>query len=534
MTIHPTTLSEMLEQRAASTPDHPAFRFADREWRYEEVWRGACSVASRLVDLKLSPGDRVVLTLPNGPEFFFAFYGVLLAGGIAVPVFPTSGPDRVADRMMRCGARIVVTPRELETNTRLAIENACADCQVLPCPAPDGEGATLPNTTGPKADDIAMLQYTSGSTGEPKGVQLSHRGLLTNLQQMIHGMEITVDDVFVSWLPVHHDMGLILMTMVPFILGARLELLPTSLTNTRTWLRSISDHRGTFTAAPDFAYRLCLRTIRDPENYDLGALRVALNAAEPVRAATIHAFEKYFGIDRVMVAGYGLAEATVGVSMWPPRQPCRVDDRGLVSVGPPFPEVKLKVVDDDGRSLPHGEIGRILISSPANTTGYWQDPEGTAELLNEGFLDSGDMGYLETDGRLTIAGRAKNVIISGGRNLAPQELEEIADGVHGVKFAAAVGIDTGGVEGEQPVVVAEVRRGHNDDEYEEMVISIVEALHRGMGLRPARIVLVAPRTIPRTVNGKVQHQLLRRRYINGELRHDGQILFPTDDGNLKP
>jgi acyl-CoA synthetase (AMP-forming)/AMP-acid ligase II len=527
--IEPTTLGEMLEQRAAATPDRPAFHFADREWRYDEVWRGAGAVASRLHDLGLSTGDRVVLTLPNGPEFFFALYGVLRAGGIAVPVFPGSGPERVANRMSQSGARIVVAPRELEADAMAALESACTGGTVIPCPTPDEDRSSLPESIRPSADDIAMLQYTSGSTGEPKGVQLTHRGLLTNLRQMISGMAITPDDVFVSWLPVHHDMGLILMTMVPFLLGARLVLLPTSLTNTRTWLRTIAEHRGTFTAAPDFAYRLCLRTIRDPQSYDLSCLRVALNAAEPVRAATLCDFEERFGIERVMVAGYGLAEATVGVTMWPPGSPCRVDDRSLVSVGPPFPGIELKVVDAEGSPRPDGEIGRVLIRSPANTTGYWQDEKATAELLTDGYINSGDMGYLAADGRLTIAGRAKNVIISGGRNLAPQEIEEIVDGVDGVRFTAAVGVDFGRVEGEQPVVIAEVRRDQGDDAYHELTISIVKALYASIGLRPARVVLVAPRTIPRTVNGKVQHQLLRQRYLDGELLRSDNVLFPKHD-----
>jgi acyl-CoA synthetase (AMP-forming)/AMP-acid ligase II len=471
----------------------------------------------------------VVLTLPNGPEFFFAFYGVLRAGGIAVPVFPGSGPERVASRMSQSGAHFVVTPRDQEADDLAVLESACTDGTVIPCPIPAEDSSARPEPVRPAADDIAMLQYTSGSTGAPKGVQLTHRGLLTNLRQMISGMEITSDDVFVSWLPVHHDMGLILMTMVPFLIGARLVLLPTSLTNTRTWFRTIADHRGTFTAAPDFAYRLCQRTIRDPESYDLSCLRVALNAAEPVRAATLRDFEERFGIERVMVAGYGLAEATVGVTMSPPGSPCRVDDRGLVSVGPPFPKVELKVVDDEGSPLPAGEIGRVLIRSPANTTGYWQDDRATAELLIDGYIDSGDLGYLSADGRLTIAGRAKNVIISSGRNLAPQEIEEIVDRVDGVRFTAAIGVDFGRVEGEQPVVIAEVRRDQSDDQYQELTISIVKALYAGMGLRPARVVLVAPRTIPRTVNGKLQHQLLRQRYLDGDLHRGNHLLYPKPE-----
>ena len=230
-----------------------------------------------------------------------------------------------------------------------------------------------------------------------------------------------------------------------------------------------------------------------------------------------------------MTAGYGLAEATVGVSMSQPGADARVDERGLVSVGHPFPKVEISIVSQTGNELPAGEIGRILIRSPANTIGYFDDPAATADLIrDDGFLDSGDLGYLDGEGRLWISGRAKNIIISGGRNLAPHELEQVVDSMAGVRSAAAVGIDSGGIEGEQPVVLAEVRRGLSDEDCEDLVINIVERLHSHLGLRPARVILVAPGTIPRTSNGKVQHPLLRQQLAGGELERASCILFPRD------
>jgi acyl-CoA synthetase (AMP-forming)/AMP-acid ligase II len=525
----PATLTEMLAARAERDPECPAVTFDKRDWSFAELWRGAGSVANQLAELQVAPGDRVVLNIANGPEFFFAFYGVLRVGAIAVPVFPNSGAPRIADRLARCGARVLLCSSQLDAEARAVLGSACAEAgaTVVSCPAEPGH-LPAPYHRG-NGEEVVMLQYTSGSTGQPKGVQLTHRGLLGNVQQMIHGMQISSEDVFVSWLPVHHDMGLVLMTITPFFVGARLVLLPTSLRITRTWLRSIAEYKGSFTAAPDFAYRLCLRTIRDPQCYDLSSLRVALNAAEPVRATTIRDFEATFGLGRVMTAGYGLAEATVGVSMSPPGAACREDDRGHVSLGPPFPEVEIQIADGDGAALAADEIGRILIRSPANTPGYFEDPVATAALIREdGFLDSGDVGYLDGDGNLVFTSRLKNIIISGGRNLAPQELEKAAETVDGVRSAAAVGIDAGGVEGEQPVLIAEVRPGLGEEEYEDLTIRIVQRLHERLGLRPARVVLVVPSTIPRTNNGKLQHSLLRQRLVDGEPEFNARILFPQD------
>ncbi len=378
----------------------------------------------------------------------------------------------------------------------------------------------------PMPDDLAFLQYTSGSTGNPKGVMLSHANLLTNMQQMIAGMDITAQDVFVSWLPVYHDMGLILMSMVPFYLGVETHLLPTDLGNVRSWLKTIEARRATFTAAPDFAYRLCARYVA--EKIDLSSLRVALNAAEPVRARTIDDFEEKFGLRHVMTAGYGLAEATVGVSMSEPRKHPRVDAHGLVSVGRPFPRVEVEIME--GRqALPAGQVGEIFIRSAANCRGYYRNPEETTRVFRQdGFLESGDLGYLDPDGYLFIAGRKKNIIKHAGETIAAQELEEVVDCLPDVRFCAAVGIDRGKLEGEQAYIFAELRRPGSNVQIEETVLQIVESIHDRLGFRPARVLLLKSHGIPRTPNGKIQHVFLRESYLSGRLKEQGWILYPDD------
>jgi Acyl-CoA synthetases (AMP-forming)/AMP-acid ligases II len=258
--------------------------------------------------------------------------------------------------------------------------------------------------------------------------------------------------------------------------------------------------------------------------YDISSLRVALNAAEPVRAATITEFESAFGVVNVMVAGYGLAEATVGVSMWTPQTPARVDANGLVSVGHPFPDVGLKILKDD----PSSQIGEILIKSAANSKGYLNNPAETKALFwQDGYIHSGDLGYLDEDGYLYIVGRRKNIIKHAGETIAPQEIEETVDAISGVRMSAAVGVDRGRVEGEQAYVFVEVREKPNISEWGyEMTLETVQAIHNRLGIRPARVILVKPHTIPKTYNGKIQYVRLRESYLDGTLRKRGTILYP--------
>jgi acyl-CoA synthetase (AMP-forming)/AMP-acid ligase II len=367
--MKPNTLIELLENQAREIPDSIAFTYNEKPTTYGEMWGGINRVGAYLIELGVKQGDRVIMVLSNSEEFFAAFYGVQRVGGIAVPLFPGSGPERVISIALSSGSKVVVLPGSIPEDQLAGFKLKGKEYGLVVTTVLEGQDASI-EVRFPeiRPEDGAFIQYTSGSTGNPKGVLLTHDNLLTNVVQMIKGMQITEEDIFISWLPVYHDMGLILMTMAPFYLGIAVHLLPTQLQDMRAWLEAIQDHRGTFTAAPDFAYRLCLRRV-DPADYDIRSLRVALNAAEPVRSQTIHEFEESFGLENVMVAGYGLAEATVGVSMWPPQTAARVDERGFVSVGPPFPGVKLKIINEE-QPIPPGEVGEIAICSEANSSGY--------------------------------------------------------------------------------------------------------------------------------------------------------------------
>ncbi len=525
------TLIEMLAARAERQPERIALRYAGRATSFGELWHSIDHFAACLRQRGLAPGDRVVLALANGEEFFAAFYGVQRAGGVAVPIFPKSGAERLADLADLCGARLAIVDSSGPKRGRQSRRERQEGLTVMAAADAVAGPRKPPNDDFPQVapDDLCYLQYTSGSTGNPKGVRITHAMAMANVEQLIAGMGITEREVFVSWLPVYHDMGLVLMTMVPFYLAAELVLLPVSLTRVQRWLEAIERHRGTFTAAPDFAYRLCLRRIRDPRSYNLSSLRVALDAAEPVRARTVAELEAAFGLAGVVAPGYGLAEATVGVSMWPPGRPAKVDARGFVSVGKPLPGIDVAIVGGDARAggrADAGDVGEIAFRGPASTPGYFRNPVATAKLFWHGdYLLTGDLGYLDADGDLFIVGRRKNVIIHAGRNVAPGEIEEIVDRVPGVRVTAAVGIDRGRTEGEQVYVFAEVRRSGREA-WQATAVEIVRVLHSGLGFRPGRVYLVRPRAVPRTDNGKIRHAALKVRYLDGSLRDEGLILFP--------
>jgi acyl-CoA synthetase (AMP-forming)/AMP-acid ligase II len=523
-----STLPEMIAYHARARPRQEVVTFGGTGTSYGDLWRAIESFAGHLLASGFEPRDRVVLALPNGPGFFVGFYGAQRAGGIAVPVAPESGVGRIADLAALCDATVVLIAEDLDPECARTLADLVAPARRRLLTLGEGLGSGPAPEVEVNADDIAFLQYTSGSTGDPKGVMLSHHGLLTNMDQMIAGMGITEEDSFVSWLPVHHDMGLILMTMVPMLLARPMVLMPTSVRSIRRWMATIAEHEATFTAAPDFAYRLAVRYLRHGERPDLSRLRVALNAAEPVRAGTVADFERTFGLGHVMAPAYGLAEATVGVSMWGPGEGLEVDGRGCVSVGRPFPDIRVRIENEEG-VVATGKLGEIVVSSPANTRGYWNNDAATRALLTEdGAIRTGDLGYLDRYGNLFMVSRIKNIIIQSGRNIAPSEVEEEVEGLGFVRRAAAVGIDRGGPEGEQMWVFVEPRGedAKASEDYDEMVIDVVAAVHGRLGMRPARVYLVEPRSIPMTPNGKLKHAALRASYLDGSLRASGQILHP--------
>lgn len=523
------SVAESLARTARCHPDRPSVITGDRAWTYAELHEAARAAARGLQRAGVEAGDPVVIALPNGAEFLIAFFGALTAGAVAVPVLPGAAPDRIMALAKLAGASVLIVSASRSGEAAAAWARPATRDRLAVLRPADLEGGGSPRPAPGDPERPCYVQYTSGSTADPRGVIITHSNLLANIAQMTEAMDITPDDVFVSWLPTYHDMGLTLMALTPFSLGARLVLLPTDLRDVAGWLGAIQAHRGTFTAGPDFAYRLCLRNIRDRSRFDLSSLKVCMNAAEPVRAATLAGFETAFGLRRVMMTGYGLAEATLSVTCTQRGQPIDVDGRGLVCLGKPMPGTTVKIIGQKDIPVPTGHQGEIVVAGPSTCAGYHGNPAASSDLAwRDGFIRTGDLGYLDQASRLYFTARSKEVINLAGRTLYPQEVEQVADEVSGVRLAAAVGIDSGGVDGEQLYLFAEARAAAtaSPSELQALTVEITKTVHDALGVRPKNSVLLHPRRIPMTSNGKLRRAALRDAFTHGRLVYGNDIVFP--------
>lgn len=504
----PISLVELLGRRAERDPDTQYFDVYDHTVTYGALWRESARYAAGLRRLGVDRGDKVALIYPTCAEFFYTFFGALRLGAIPVPLYPTLGTEATAAILRDSETTLVATIGWF----RPGVDEAAAAAGVRHIVEPsdlevDGPAPAFP-TVG--RDDIAFLQYTSGSTGQPRGVVLNHANVVDTVAFMAEAAQLTRDDVVVSWLPLYHDMGLIGCSFTPPWTGAPLYLLPPDLKNPRIWLDLITRVKATFTVSPDFGYRNCVRNIGDPSGIDLSTLKQALSGAEPVRTTTIDAFEKKFGVPNVVTPCYGLAEATLAVAIWPRKTPLRLDASGrFLSVGRPCRGVSVRIADGD-ELLAAGSEGEICVKSPGVMQGYYNNPEATRRVLSpDGWLRTGDLGFVDAEGFLYISGRVKDLIILGGENLVPADVEEIVDHVDGVRYSAAVGLESARTGSQRLHVVAEVREPDASPEaLSRIVRDIVHQVHHGRGHRPARVLLVLPGTIPKTSSGKIQRSRL--------------------------
>jgi acyl-CoA synthetase (AMP-forming)/AMP-acid ligase II len=514
-----TTLTEVIGHRTRLGPDQPYFHLFGETVTYGALWAASARYAGALARAGVRARDRVCLIYPTCAEFFYTFFGALRLGAVPVPLYPTLGVEATATILRDSGAVVVTTIGWFRKNVDASVALAPEVRSVLEPPELESEppiDALSP--AGP--EDLAFLQYTSGSTGYPRGVMLTHRNVVSTCHFMAEAVGLTPEDRVVSWLPLYHDMGLIGCSFTPPLTGTPLWLLPPDLRNPRQWLELITEVRATFTVAPDFGYRNCVRNIRDTAGLDLSSLRAALSGAEPVRLTTIQAFERHFGVKHLIAPCYGLAEATLAVAVWPFGVPPRLDRTGrFVSVGRACRGVSLRIAAplEEGVvaattpvALPAGIEGEVCVQGPGVMRGYYNDPVATARVLSpDGWLRTGDLGFMDADGALYISGRLKDVIILGGQNVVPTDIEEIVDHVPGVRYSAAIGLDNERTGTQRLYVVAEIREEPADAEARHRLAGdIVRQLRESWGHRPARVLLVRAGTIPKTSSGKIQRSRL--------------------------
>jgi acyl-CoA synthetase (AMP-forming)/AMP-acid ligase II len=434
-------------------------------------------------------------------------------------------------------ARLVITHANSRRMLGAVIEEAGPD---LGCAAvAELEGPARPPHPA-RGDDLAIIQFSSGSTLAPKAVTLTHNNIVAHCAAVTEHLHFE-GQRFVSWLPLHHDMGLIGMVLGSMA-AASLVLLPPELFIARpaAWLRAMARYRGTLSTAPNFAYALCLRKVTDEDmaGLDLSAWRHALSGAEQVSPDIVRRFCQRFskwGFPQdALIPVYGLAEATLSVCFAPHRSAVKTRSidatramwrgeviagtREIASVGVPIPGVEVQIRDDSGRALPSDWIGRIFVRGRSITHGYFNDPKATAATLIDGWLDTGDLGFV-SDGELFIYGRSKEVVVIRGANRAPQEFEDCLDGIEGLRPGCriAAGFWPEGAEQEELLLLAERRTGPGIAPDPVLIERIrMEVTHR-TGIRPHTVVLLDPGTLPRTTSGKWRRGEAVKRYLSGTL-----------------
>jgi acyl-CoA synthetase (AMP-forming)/AMP-acid ligase II len=531
----PATLAQALANRAVRDPDEVAYEFLLPDGTVAtitvgELYRRALATAEPLRDDPTRPP--ALIMYPPGIEYLVALWACLLSGVPAVPAYPPTGStessvDRIRRQAADARARWVIAAPESAEALRRTGDVLPPACEFVTTAAAHAESAALPTDPMPAAGDVALIQYTSGSTRRPRGVVLSHRNLVANIKGIIELFELDRASRGLLWLPPYHDMGLIGGILTPLYLGMSIRLMsPVQfLKNPMSWINQISAVGATISGGPNFAYDLVVRQCREGSvaGLDVSSWRVALNGAEPVRRATLERFAAALrpaGFDPgAFLPCYGLAEATLLVTgaHWRPR----AEPHDRVSCGPPVAGNRLAIVGaDTGVELPEGEEGEIWVDGPGVSAGYWAGPgqpvdaHGLRELGGRVYLRTGDLGLLR-HGELVVTGRRADVLVRHGANYHASDVEYVATArCPDVRPAAAAFLGEPD-DGEPPVVLV-VERAVAGGAPSDIAAHLRAEVVANLGLRVDVVVLCPPRTVPRTSSGKVQRGLCRRRYLAGE------------------
>ncbi len=560
------TLQEALGWHAREHPDRTYLHWVKsyddvRPLTFGDLHKGALRVTNGLFQHDIKNRDTVALMLPTGHDYFYGFFGALYANAIPVPLYPPMRASEIEEHLKRqasilnnAGTRVMITVPEAK-KLAAVIKGMVPSLEHVLTPDEVWAKPLERPSAGIRGDDIAFLQFTSGSTGSPKGVSLSHRNLFANIGAGNEVLQVDQDDVFVSWLPLYHDMGLIGTCLSSLWYGMHLVILSPLLFLTRPhyWLWAIDRFGGTLSPSPNFGYELCLKRISDEdmEGLDLSSWRVAFNGAEAVSPDTVERFIERFGEwgfrPESMAPVYGLAENCVALT-FPEEQrepvidyverdrfqksgeakPVSRDDETalrFVSCGKAIPNHEIRMVDDDGNELGERQEGNLQFTGPSATSGYYRNDEKTEELFDGKWLNTGDRGYI-ADEELYLSGRNKDLIVRAGRNIYPGEIEEAVGDLDLVRAGCVAAFASGMGEsaGERLVVVAETAE-KDQDKLDEVKEKIHHIAMDALGIEVDEILMVSPHTVPKTSSGKLRRNDCRLRYERGELERKSEPVW---------
>jgi fatty-acyl-CoA synthase len=547
------TVTGVLAALARQFPDYECLSVLHRNWSEERLTLGALWERARAIQCSfarggLRKGEIVAIVLPTGPELLAAYFGVMLAGG--VPALVATPSNRVSDHALyarkvgaileNARAHALYGDEESAAIFRAHPAEVPVVTRVLSPPEIDDGGAQM-TIADVEAEDLATAQYSSGATGPQKGVLLTHRAILNNVRDLRAGLALTTADVSVNWIPLYHDMGLIDAFLLPLLCGCPTVLIPTMdfMREPALWLWAIHHYRGSHAWAPNFAYALCARRVpeKDVAGLDLSSWRLAVSAAEPVLPQTVREFARRFASygfkPEALTPVYGLAENVTAATAHPVDEPPWIegidraelarsqvarpsgaDDLEVVSAGRALPGCEIEIRDEHRRPLPDRHVGTIWLRTNCLFSGYNADPVATARTLVDGWLNTGDRGYLAS-GHLFFVSRDKDLIVVGGEKYAPHDVESAINRVAGVREGCAVAFGLLNPErGTEDVAAIVETRLQGERELADLEQAIRAQVTHSTGLALRYILLVPPGGIEKTTSGKLARGATRRRYAD--------------------